>query len=101
MAHQIRNPAAIIKANAGVILEKEKLSPDARRSMESILNGVKYLEERLDEFVEFSKPVKLNLKEVHLATLLPEACAMLQEQCQLKRIKISSKLEKIVLKSAD
>jgi signal transduction histidine kinase len=101
MAHQIRNPSAIIKANAGVILKKENLSPDGLRSMESILNGVKYLEERLDEFVEFSKAVTLNPKEVALDKLVAEACSMLREQCQLKRIKISSNLEPIVLLSAD
>ena len=52
MAHQIRNPAAIIKANAGVILEKEELSPEARRSMESILNRVKYQIESAKEMEE-------------------------------------------------
>ncbi len=101
MAHQIRNPAAIIKANAGVILGKEKLSADGQRSMDSILNGVKYLEERIDEFVEFSKPLILNAKNVPLDKLIAEALGMLQEQCQLKRIKVSKVFEPVVIKGAD
>ncbi|OGR82175.1 MAG: hypothetical protein A2901_04275 [Elusimicrobia bacterium RIFCSPLOWO2_01_FULL_54_10] len=101
MAHQIRNPAAIIKANAGVILETERLSPAARRSMESILNGVKYLEDRLDEFVEFSKPLTLNLQKTDVAPILSEACSMLKDQCSLKKAVISSKLESVALERAD
>ena len=101
MAHQVRNPTAIIKSNAGVILEKERLSADARRSVESILNGVKYLEERLDEFVEFSKPPALVFKGVSLSKLLSEACAMIAEQCGVKKIKVSLGLSDITLKSAD
>ncbi len=101
MAHQIRNPSAIIKANAGVILKRENLSPEGLRSMESILNGVKYLEERLDEFVEFSKPLKLTLKEVALDKLLAEACSMLNEQCRMKHIQVTTTLEPIKLKAAD
>src|SRR3989344_4422875 len=101
MAHQIRNPVAIIKANAGVILGQENLSPEARRSMESILNGVKYLEERVDEFVEFSKPLVLKLEKVDLSRLLNESIAILRDRCQLKHIRISSKLEGIMLERAD
>lgn len=101
MAHQIRNPVAIIKANAGVILEKERLSPEAQRSMESILNGVKYLEERLDEFVEFSKPPVLKLGKVDLNRFFNEAFVILKDRCQLKRIRISSNLESNMLIRAD
>src|SRR3989344_54543 len=101
MAHQIRNPAAIIKANAGVILEQENLSPESRRSMESILNGVKYLEERLDEFVEFSKPLTLKFQKVDLSKLITETLAVVKDPCELKRIRISSKLEEIMLERAD
>ena len=101
MAHQIRNPMAIIKANAGIILEKEPLSPEAQRSMESILNGVKYLEDRLDAFVEFSKPLALQLWQVDLGRLLTETITMLEDRCRLKYIRISSNLESIMLKQAD
>ena len=101
MAHQIRNPAAIIKANAGVVLEKERLSAEGRRSVESIINGVKYLEERLDEFVEFSKPLSLKLERVDLSRLFADSFAVLKDQCQLKRARISSKLGEFVLARAD
>jgi len=101
MAHQIRNPAAIIKANAGVILEQENLSFESRRSIESILNGVQYLGERLDEFVEFSKPLALQLKKVNLLQLITETLDIVKDACKLKQIQISSKLEDIVLEHAD
>ena len=102
MAHQIRNPCAIIKANANVILEQENLSPESRRSMESIWNGVKYLEARLDEFVEFSKPVILKPEPFPLKAFINQSCAVFKEQCQLKRTKISCNVEKdIVLGKAD
>lgn len=95
MAHQVRNPAAIIKSNAGVVLKKESLSPEGRRSVESILNGVKYLEERLDEFVEFSKPLRLAARETSLRMLVSDACSLLKEACRLKRIRVAADLEDV------
>ena len=101
MAHQIRNPVAIIKANASVILERENLSPESRRSMESILNGVQYLGERLDELVEFSKPLALKFNPVDLSKLITETLAIVKDSCKLKRIQISSNLGEVMLKHAD
>ena len=64
MAHQIRNPCAIILANANVLQKKSELSPDQSRSLDAIINGARYLQARLDEFVEFSKPLKLKFKPI-------------------------------------
>ncbi len=102
MAHQIRNPCAIILSNARVVLKKEALSPEAKRSLESIVNGVKYLEQRLDEFVEFSKPLALKLEVLSVQKLLQEAAAILKDQCELKRARISCNVEdNLTLKRAD
>ena len=102
MTHQIRNPCAIILANASLILQNPDLKAETRRSLESIINGAKYLESRLDEFVEFSKPIRLILKEVSLNKLLNQTVSLLAEKCQLKRTKISCNLNgELVLPKAD
>lgn len=94
MAHQIRNPSAIIRSNANLLLKNPNLSPEMRRSLEAILNGVKYLESRLDEFIEFSKPLHLNLKPISLSAVLNEIMAYVREMCLLKQTKIACSVDK-------
>lgn len=89
MAHQIRNPCAIIFSNANLLLQNSHLKPEARRSLEAIVNGVKYLEARLEEFVEFSKPVRLDLKPYSLDHLLQQMVSMVKEKCHVQKTKIS------------
>lgn len=102
MAHQIRNPCAIIKSNANLLLQKNNLTPEMRHSLEAIVNGVKYLEERLAEFVEFSKPLRLNLKPVSLKQLLQQVVSMVRERAQMQKIFISHQVdEKLILQKVD
>ena len=101
MAHQIRNPCAIILSNANLLIQQPDLKPEIRRSIESIINGAKYLESRLAEFTEFSKPVVLNLNKVSIRKLFNDAAALLKDKCRLKMIKISSDLPQDVVLQAD
>ena len=89
MAHQIRNPCAIILANANLVLKNQKLSSEARQSLEAIVHGVRYLEARLDEFVEFSKPLLLKTKEVPVEQLCHDICDIVKDKCLLQKTKIS------------
>ena len=93
MAHQIRNPCAIILANANLLIQTPGLEQETLRSLQSIVNGAKYLEARLDEFVEFSKPIIMNVKEVPAEKLLNEAVSLFKEKCKLKMTEISSTVD--------
>jgi signal transduction histidine kinase len=100
MAHQIRNPCAIILANANVLLKNARSLPE-RQSLDAIVNGVRYLEARLDEFVEFSKPLNLKVEEFPVAVLFDEIQLIVKDRCRLQKAKISCNLEKGLTLKAD
>ncbi|MBI2117994.1 MAG: hypothetical protein HYT97_00005 [Elusimicrobia bacterium] len=94
MAHQIRNPCGIILANASQILKNKKLDNENTTSLQAIVNSIKYLDARLDEFVEFSKPMILNFKEVSISHLLQEVIAIVRDKSHLQRVRILLKEDK-------
>jgi signal transduction histidine kinase len=90
MAHQIRNPCAIIRSNADLLLKNCSGRPEMQRSLEAIINGARYLEARLDEFVEFSKPLPLSLRPLPVKQLLDDVVTMMKEKCHLQKTSISA-----------
>lgn len=102
MAHQIRNPCAIILSNANLLIQNQPLNPEMKRSLEAIVNGAKYLEARLDEFVEFSKPLFLKSEKVPVEPLLNDIVALVRDKCKLQKTQLSCSVEQgLVLRSAD
>ena len=102
IAHQIRNPCAIILANARIAQSDKDISEKVYRSLESVVNGAKYIESRLDEFVEFSKPLILKYKELSLNQLAREVESIVNENCRIKRIRLASHFDaNIILTKAD
>lgn len=97
MAHQIRNPCGIILANASQILKNKKLDNETAVSLQAIVNSINYLDARLDEFVEFSKPMVLNFKEVSISHLLQEVIAIVRDKSHLQRVRILLKEDKNLL----
>lgn len=89
MAHQVRNPCAIILSNAELLLQDPNRAPEMQHSLGAIVNGVKYLQARLEEFVEFSKPLFLNLKKIYIHQILKDLMAIVKEKYRLQKTKIS------------
>lgn len=94
VAHQIRNPCAIILANTDLMIRKMPPNADMKKSLEAIVNGVKYIEARLDEFIEFSKPLQPKIEPIALSELCAEAVSIVKERSELQKTRITSDVPK-------
>ncbi len=94
ISHQVRNPCAIILANANLLIRKIPKNPDTHKSLEAIIKGVRYIEERLDEFIEFSKPLQAKLENISPHNLCLESVGIIKERCELQKTRILCEVSK-------
>jgi signal transduction histidine kinase len=90
-AHQVRNPLGIIRSVAESILESGP-GRRTRSSLEAVLKAVDGLNERLKEFIEFSKPVRPFLKPLQPAQATERAAKTLQERLERSHIELKIQL---------
>lgn len=82
IAHQIRNPLAIIKTHATYCLEKFKLSGRDREPLLAIVRGVENLGERLEDVLDLTRPRPLKPQAVRFEPLLGDVAALVAERCR-------------------
>ena len=83
IAHEIRNPLGGIELFAG-ILEKEIKDPDQRRRVDRIQSEVRNLKCLLNEFLDYARPQKLDIKDVEVLPLLTEIQTLYEEDIREK-----------------
>ncbi|MEK7656719.1 MAG: ATP-binding protein, partial [Elusimicrobiota bacterium] len=88
IAHQVRNPMGIIRSLAEDRLTGFWTSAKEKRTMEAILRAVENLRERLDQLVDFTRPVGLKLGRVEPRRLVEKAIAEVDAQCRARGIRI-------------
>lgn len=88
ISHQVRNPCAIILANTNLLFKRCEKDPTAVRSLEAIVTGVKYIETRLDEFIEFSKPLTPKFEDFSVSRLCSECISIVKERSELQKTRI-------------
>ncbi len=94
ISHQVRNPCAIILANTNLLFKRCEKDATAVRSLEAIATGVKYIETRLDEFIEFSKPLIPKLEDFSVHQLSAECISIVKERCELQKTRIVCDVKK-------
>ena len=72
IAHQIRNPLAVIRSIAESLAQSGGKRQD-RASLETVMKAVDSLSDRLKDVVEFSKPIRPALQPVVLAQAIQRA----------------------------
>lgn len=93
MAHEIRNPLNFI--NLSVAHIGEKYSPNGVRERErfdSLIGGIKEEIRRLnrlvDDFLNYSRPIKLNIQRVEIERLLEDVLSLIWAKAEANRIDI-------------
>jgi signal transduction histidine kinase len=77
VAHQIRNPLAVIRSIAESLAQSGGRRQD-RGSLETVMKAVDSLNDRLKDVVEFSKPIRPVLQPVALAQAIQRAASVEQ-----------------------
>ncbi len=93
IAHEIRNPLNFISLSVDHI--KEKFSPDDNIDAEkfhSLISNIKQEIQRLnklvEKFLDYGKPLKLNLQKADIGKLLEETIEIIRAKAEAEKIKI-------------
>lgn len=106
MAHEIRNPLNFI--NLSIDHLKNKYSPleaKEKETFESLITSIKHEIHRLNKlvgnFLDYGKPLKLNLKRININDMINEIVSIIQAKAEKDRININVNLEKVPEISVD
>jgi signal transduction histidine kinase len=86
MAHQIRNPLAIIRSTTESLMENPG-APIGRQPFEAILNGTRTLQERLDQLIDFTRPIEMSSQPVSASHIMSQVEKILKTRCRDQRVK--------------
>jgi signal transduction histidine kinase len=99
IAHEIRNPLNLISLSVDHLKEKYKPSEiTEKEKFESLISSIKHEIQRLNklvgDFLDYGKPLRLNLQKVDIVDLINDIVTLLQVKADKERIKIHSQHEK-------
>jgi len=78
IAHEIRNPVAVIKLAMQLMLTQEEFSEKSEKKGEMILTELRRIEELVNHFLQISKPQHPQIRECNIVQLLRDTCALMQ-----------------------
>ena len=90
IAHQIRNPLAIIKTHAEHCLRTLKLEPKQREPLDAIIRGVQNLGRRLDDLVDLTRPRTVRPQKVSLQGLIEQVCILVRGRCDKQKVDLET-----------
>jgi signal transduction histidine kinase len=88
IAHQIRNPLAIIKSHAEFCLGRLKLSETEREPINAIIRSAENLGRRLDDLVDLTRPRTLHRQPCSMRQLLEQMSVLVQSRCARQGIEL-------------
>ena len=78
IAHEIRNPVAVIKLAMQLMLAQEDFSEKSEKKGRMILNELRRIEDLVNHFLNISKPQTPNMGECNIVELLQDTCNLMQ-----------------------
>ena len=88
IAHQMRNPMAIVRSLAEGRLDRPAIPAGEKQALEAILRAVKGLGGRLEELIDFTKPMTVRLEAYSPASLLEKIAAEIQARSRTQGVKV-------------
>ena len=78
IAHDVRNPLAIVLSAAEVVSGSRDLSPEAREMLETIVEEVRRADDQLDSFLDLSRDMPIRLAAEDVASLVEQTAEFVQ-----------------------
>ncbi len=82
IAHQLRNPLAIIKTNIQLCLDKYKPRAEIREKLETMLKNIEFAGKRLEEMVYYAHPMVLNFRPFSFWKFLDDILVLVEDRCR-------------------
>ncbi|MFH1652645.1 MAG: ATP-binding protein [Pseudomonadota bacterium] len=98
VAHELRNPLAIIKSSAQLCIKElgklssPKLSSDFRENLEAIVNSANNSSQTVKHLMDFSKPLNPTFEMADIGSIIDEVCNMIKIRCHHKEINLSKSI---------
>ena len=78
IAHEIRNPVAVIKLAMQLMLAQEDFSEKSEKKGQMILNELRRIEDLVNHFLNISKPQTPKMCDCNVVGLLQDTCHLMQ-----------------------
>lgn len=93
MAHEVRNPLNFINLSIDHIGEKYRpADPESLKKFENLISGIKQEVQRLDklvnDFLDYSRPIRLNIRRVRVEDLLEDVIALIWAKAEADGIQL-------------
>ncbi|MBI2070511.1 MAG: hypothetical protein HYT79_07880 [Elusimicrobia bacterium] len=92
IAHQVRNPLGIIQASAEASLQNKWISKKETARQRAVLASVASLAKRLEEIMDFCRPLHLNRESWPVKRLLKEMSLLITGHCRARGIELIENL---------
>lgn len=92
IAHEIRNPLSSIKTNIQVLSNKLHLQGFNKRRMEIAVEEILRLDQILQDVLNFSVPVKMQMSLDHLHNIIDRCIGLIHEKIKKTNINVIQKL---------
>lgn len=94
IAHEIRNPLSSIKTNIQVLSNKLQLQGFNKRRMEIAVEEILRLDRILQDVLNFSVPVKMEMSLDHLHNVIDKCVGLIHEKIRRSKINVIQKLSR-------
>lgn len=101
LAHEVRNPLASMCASIDVLAQSLPGSEGMERLMRNVVKEAERLNGLITDFLAFSKPRQLNLKDTDLGELVTDVLAMFENDTLVRHCRIQQKLAPGIRASVD
>lgn len=97
LAHETRNPLNIIRGLAQIISKTPDSSEAIRKRSADIISEVDLITTRLNEFINYSKPLEVRRSPVDLPAVISDMARALKSDLEDKSIKVTLQVEDLTL----
>jgi signal transduction histidine kinase len=86
VAHQVRNPLSVVSAHVEMMREQDVGDPGRSATLDLLARKVDEVNTTVQQLLELSRPLKLNLKPVLLEQVISDFARFLQPKCRLQGV---------------
>lgn len=101
IAHEIRNPVAVIKLAMQLMLKQEEFSEKSEKKGKMILSELRRIEDLVNHFLNISKPQTPSFELCNIVETLRDTCNLMQNSFLQGNLQIVEHYEEIGMITAD
>lgn len=90
IAHEVRNPLASISGSVQLIAESQTVPENDRKLLEIVLRETARLDNLVNEFLQYARPIQPSLDWFSLKPLIDETILLLQGDCRFSAVPITN-----------